>query len=224
MNERMVRAKEVFKRYGMLWVVAGLLFSCGNNQESSGDRSSRLDSLEYTTDQQSTPINKDTLILELTNEILTVFKEKEYQRLVEFFHPTLGVRFSPYGYVDTTSHLAFSASSFQEAIEEDTSQIWGRYDGTGDDILLTPTDYFEKFVYDVDFLDAEETSVNRFLGKGNTLNNLRTIYPGSEFSESYFSGFEAKYGGMDWRSLRLVFRPHEGELYLVAVIHDQWTI
>lgn len=220
----MVGTKEVFMRYGMLWAVVGLLFSCGNNQGGSNDRSGGRDSQEYTTDQQSTAINKDTLILDLTAEILTVFKEKEYRRLAEFFHPTLGVRFSPYGYVDTASHLAFSASSFQAAIDEGKRLLWGSYDGTGDDILLAPADYFEKFVYDVDFLDAEETSVNRFLGTGNTLNNLQTIYPGSEFSESYFSGFEAKYGGMDWRSLRLVFRSHEGELYLVAVIHDQWTI
>ena len=200
----MVPVKAVFMRYGMVCATAWLLFSCGSGQEEgSNDQSNRVDSQEGATDQQTTEVSKDVLILDLTTEILRTFKEKEYHRLTDFFHPVQGVRFSPYGYVDTASHLTFSASSFQAAIDEDKRLIWGSYDGTGDNILLAPTDYFEKFVYDVDFLHAEETSVNRFLGTGNTLNNLQTIYPGSEFSESYFSGFEAKYGGMDWRSLRL---------------------
>lgn len=224
MNERMLRLNEVFMRYGMVWAVVWLFFSCGKSQEDSGDQTSTLDSQENGRDQPSAEVNGDTLILDLTEEILTVFKGKEYYQLTDFFHPTLEVRFSPYGYVDTANHLTFSASSFRQALDEDKKLLWGSYDGTGDDILLTPTAYFEKFVYDVDFLHAEETSVNRFLGKGNSLNNLQTIYPGSDFSESYFSGFEEKYGGMDWRSIRLVFRPHEGRMYLVAVIHDQWTI
>ncbi|MEX2591982.1 MAG: hypothetical protein WD426_04350 [Anditalea sp.] len=109
--------------------------------------------------------------------------------------------------------------------EELNKQVkWGNYDGTGKDILLTPGEYFNKFVYDVDFLNAEQTLVNEMIGEGNSLNNLETVYKGADFTESYFSGFNGKYEGMDWRSLRLVFRRDQGKMFLIAIVHDQWTI
>ncbi|MBC7850338.1 MAG: hypothetical protein H7Y31_11410 [Chitinophagaceae bacterium] len=81
-----------------------------------------------------------------------------------------------------------------------------------------------RFVYDVDFLNAESRTFNHMVATGNTLQNLKSVYPESVFTESYFSGFEEKYDGMDWRSLKLVFQPENGKLYLVGIIHDQWTI
>ncbi|MEO7960049.1 MAG: hypothetical protein ABIR19_00800, partial [Ginsengibacter sp.] len=101
---------------------------------------------------------------------------------------------------------------------------WGAYDGEGGDIRMTIGDYFKKFVYDVDFLSPEKTSYNQTMGAGNSLNNITEIYKDADFMENYFSGFDKKYDGMDWRSLRLVFKEFEGNYYLVGVVHDQWTI
>jgi len=42
--------------------------------------------------------------------------------------------------------------------------------------------------------------------------------------EYHFPGIDPQYGGLDWRSLRLVFQQSGGEWYLVGIIHDQWTI
>jgi (p)ppGpp synthase/HD superfamily hydrolase len=42
--------------------------------------------------------------------------------------------------------------------------------------------------------------------------------------EYHFSGFDPKYEGMDWRSLRLVFEEKDNIWHLVGIIHDQWTI
>jgi hypothetical protein len=50
------------------------------------------------------------------------------------------------------------------------------------------------------------------------------VYRNYDFTESHFSGFEEKYGGMDWRSLRLVFKEIKGRFFLVGVVHDKWTI
>jgi hypothetical protein len=82
----------------------------------------------------------------------------------------------------------------------------------------------EKFVYDVDFIKPEKRSVNKFISGGNSLNNLDSVYKDCDFTESHFSGFEKKYGGMDWRTLRLVFKERNGKYFLVGVVHDQWTI
>ncbi len=62
------------------------------------------------------------------------------------------------------------------------------------------------------------------IGSSNSLNNLETVYNGCNFTESYFSGFDKKFEGMDWSSLRLVFKKHLDRFYLIAIVHDKWTI
>src|SRR5205814_3566037 len=149
-----------------------------------------------------------------------------YQKLASFIEPVEGVRFSPYGYVDTTNDRKFSATEFLNYItgKRSAKLNWGTYDGSGETILLTADEYFNKFVYDVDFLNAEKISLNKTLGKGNSLNNIDSVYRNYVYTEFYFPGFDKKYEGMDWRSLKLVFKKDIDKLYLVALIHDQWTI
>ncbi len=89
---------------------------------------------------------------------------------------------------------------------------------------MTVEDYFKQFVYNADFLNAEKTVVNEFIGGGNSINNLKEAYKNCDFTESYFSGFDQQFEGMDWTSLRLVFERFDGYYFLVGVVHDQWTI
>src|SRR6478735_8929427 len=49
----------------------------------------------------SVPKVRDSLLLKRTIEITTILDKKDYTRLADFFHPTEGVRFTPYGYIDT---------------------------------------------------------------------------------------------------------------------------
>ncbi len=168
--------------------------------------------------------NNDSLLTELSKEILTYIKNKDYNSFSDFIHPVEGIRFSPYAYVDTASEIKMSINDFKRNIKSKKKQSWGSFDGSGDPILMTLKQYFKRFVYDVDFLNPEIFTVNKRSSGGNTIDNREDIYPGSVYTESYFSGFEEKYGGMDWRALRLVFKELEGHFYLVAVIHDEWTI
>ena len=89
---------------------------------------------------------------------------------------------------------------------------------------MTIENYFKKFVYNADFLNAEQTNLNKMVGSGNSLNNLITTYKGCNYTESYFSGFDKKYDGMDWCCLRLVYTKYQLKYYLIAIVHDQWTI
>jgi hypothetical protein len=166
----------------------------------------------------------DSLLLNRTIEITTLLDKKEYTLLADFFHPAEGVRFTPYGYIDTAQDIKFTKDQYLAQLKNKSKQHWGSYDGSGDAINLTVEEYFKKFVYDVKFLKPEKLSINKTLGQGNSLDNLSAIYPGASYTESYFSGFDKKYGGMDWRSLKLVFKQKDGQLYLVGIIHGQWTI
>ena len=166
----------------------------------------------------------DSLLLNRTFEITTLLDKKDYIRLADFFHPTEGVRFTPYGYIDTTKDIKLTKDQFLSQLKSKSKKHWGSYDGSGDPINLTVEEYLKKFVYDVKFLQPEQLSVNKALGQGNSLDNLSAIYPDASYTESYFSGFDKKYGGLDWRSLRLIFKQQGGQIYLVGVIHGQWTI
>ena len=192
---------------------------------SCSDRADKVDDKEVVQFPQSVrEKDVDTLILSLNRVVLSAMKAKDYSSLVTYFHPTTGVRFSPYGYIDTTVNVIFTNEKFLQQFNANKQIYWGQYDGSGDSILLTVKDYFLKFVYNADYLNAEKTSLDKMIGSGNSLNNLQNIYKDCFFTESYFSGFDKKYEGMDWCSLRLVFKKHLTKFYLVGIIHDQWTI
>lgn len=162
----------------------------------------------------------------LAKQVLLALKNKDYTAFANFIHPLEGVRFSPYGFVDTTSDIVLSPRAFLDELSKkpQTKITWGEYDGTGEPIVLTIEAYFKKFVYNADFLNAPQNSWNEMIGSGNSLNNLTTIYKDCAFTEHHFPGFNQKYSGMDWCSLRLVFKKYNNQIYLVGIVHDQWTI
>src|SRR6478752_4533277 len=88
-----------------------ILFSCSNRQVKA-DNNSIDDS-----SQSLTIVESDLTILALTKQVLTSVKNKDYKTLVDFIHPTLGVRFSPYAYIDTTGDIKLSRDKFLREIK-----------------------------------------------------------------------------------------------------------
>ena len=177
-------------------------------------------------DQDDVDDNDDVSenLLLTTVRVLQLLKDKNMDDLSDFIHPTKGVRFSPYGYVDIENHLVFKAEEVNEL--EDNTQVytWGAYDGSGEDIELSFNDYYDKFIFDEDFSNPQIIGNNVIVGIGNSLVNIEEVYPDGRFVELHFEGFDPQYEGIDWRSLRLVFETVDGNWYLVGIVHDQWTI
>jgi len=130
----------------------------------------------------------------------------------------------PYGFIDTAKHKKLSREDFLEAINKKWVLTWGSYDGTGEPIKLTVNQYLAKFVYNADYLNAEADAFDTVINQGNSINNIQKIYPNHHFIDYHFSGFEQQSKGMDWTSLRMVFTKEDGQYFIVAIIHDQWTI
>ncbi len=170
--------------------------------------------------------NDSAFVTSVSLEILKAIKEKDYESLTYYFHPSLGIRFSPYAYIDTAIDVVLTSDEYTNLLTKNKKKLinWGSFDGSGDPIMLTMKNYIKMYVYDVDFFNAEKISFNRILGAGNSQDNIFSVYYGLPFVEFYFSGFEEKYGGMDWRSLKLVFQKYEDRFYLVGIIHSEWTI
>ncbi|MEX2415120.1 MAG: hypothetical protein WD424_03170 [Paenibacillaceae bacterium] len=156
-------------------------------------------------------------------DVINLLKDKDLPRLAAYVHPTEGVRFSPYGYVNTETDVIMQASILQNAFEDDSILDWGNYDGSGQSIDLSFADYYKKFIYDHDFVNADQVGYNTIIGTGNTANNATEVYSDSYIAEYHFKGTKAN-NFMDWSSLRIVLVEHNRDWVVVGIIHDQWTI
>lgn len=154
--------------------------------------------------------------------VINALAEMDMEAVAEYAHPEMGVRFSPYTYV-REEHQVFMAEELPGLVESDEEFLWGQYVGTGDPIELTFEEYYEEFIYPVDFADPEEMAISEEIGWSSMINNIEEFYPDSTFVEYHFSGFDPEFEGLDWRSLRLVFIQEEEVWFLVGVVHDQWT-
>lgn len=197
-----------------------LLLTCCNQGNLKSDNSLSADNLQ----SKSVIENKDSIILELTIQVLTSIKKNDLNSFAKFIHPTLGVRFSPYAYIDTIKDVKLLSSEMTDLVKKQNAINWGSYDGSGEIITLNINEYFKKFVYNADFLNAENKSINKIMQTGNTINNIDSVYKNCDFTENHFSGIDKKFEGIDWCSLRLVYKKFNDNYYLVGVIHDQWTI
>jgi len=204
--------------------ILSLIVACKKNPDKFVN--DKPDSTEYvkTDATKATPVevSKDQALKQLNEEIIQVLKDKDYKKFTDFIHPEKGVRFSMYAFVNPKEDKNFSRSNFMKYQPTKTLFTWGTLDGSGDPYKATIDNYLTKWVYSKDFATGQ-VAFNEFLGKGNSLNNLKEMYPKADFTENYIKGSEAN-AEMDWKSLRLVFEEFQGKYYLVAVVNDQWTI
>jgi hypothetical protein len=155
-------------------------------------------------------------------EIVSALKARDLGVIADHAHPERGVLFSPYAYIDRASNQVWSAQELRGWSRDTRIRVWGTEDGTGFPIKLTPAGYFERYVFPVDFTIGAMVSVDDDQARGNSVNNASEVFPDGVRIEFYRPPSEGE-GGIDWRALRLVFVPVDGEPRLVAIIHDQWT-
>lgn len=163
-----------------------------------------------------------------SHEVLAALARRDFAAVATMIHPSRGVRFSPYSFVDVHADVVLAPRQLAAAAADKRVRTWGTMDGSGKSIDLTFGGYFDRFVWTHDFTGAPKVSVDRALATGNTVDNVADAYPGAHFVELYFPGFDPKYEGMDWESLRLIFEEARSDggsaLWLVGIVHGQWTI
>lgn len=193
------------------------------NGEKGRDKSNSEVEYELTEEGIIEPEFAEMTIAEISNELIEAISIKDFETVSEFTHPVKGVRFTPYTYVSLDNNIAFNQAEIKDFFGNQDIYVWGIYDGVGDDISLTPSQYYEKFIYTNDFKNAEEIGYNEILSIGSMIENQFEVYDNAIVVEYYFSGFNPDYEGMDWRSLRLVFQQYRNDWKLVGIIHNQWT-
>lgn len=213
------------KRLFLFSFIIVLLSACNSNKESKEEtqiKDSVIVKQELPKDDGDGMSQQDS-IKATARQILVFFKENNYPELSKYFSSE-GVVFSPYGFIDPTNSKKLTPEDFLESINKKWILTWGNFDGTGEPIKLSVTAYLKKFVYNADYLNAEAVGYDAIMKQGNSSNNLKELFPNHHYIDYHFSGFDQKLDGMDWTSLRLVFEKEDGQYFLVAVIHDQWTV
>lgn len=199
--------------YLLIVGVLSLLFSC--NFDDPQNVKVRSEEHEVLLHEQ---------MLQLNEQILVSLKNKDWNTFSNFIHPDKGVYFSPYAFLEPFKAVHLTRTEFLKGIEENQEFVWGEYDGIGEEITLSIPAYTDKFLYNVDFSNKAKVFVNEFRGGGNSLNNLKQVFPDHLFVENYFPGDSPEHGGMDWQVLRVVIETKEGKHYVIALINDRWTI
>lgn len=196
---------------GMLTLVVLLSVSCGEVQHPEPAASSD------TGDHSG--------VLQAAKQVVEAIKAKDGERWAKLVHPENGVRFSPYAYIDIKSDVVFFRDQVRRFWTDATIYTWGFADGTGDPIQMTPSQYCDRYIMDRDFLNQSTISVDNDRARGNTNNNAAAVYPQGTRVEYYIAPSPAEgVAEFDWAALRLVFEQSGGSWFLVAVIHDEWTI
>lgn len=157
-------------------------------------------------------------------DILCALRRHDWTAVSQVVHPEQGVRFSPDAYL-SNEDPRFTADELPNALDNPVAYVWGTEPGTGRPIALTFAAYVERYVYDAPYWEKARLGVNVRQGAGNIIDNHEEFFPGSQVVEFHIPGSE-QYGGLDWRSLRLVFLPDPRapqDWWLVAIVHDEWS-
>ncbi len=161
-------------------------------------------------------------VLVVAREVITALAARDYQKL-EGLVSLNGLSLNIYPQLDFQKNL-IAKNDISEIPVDTKIYLWGYTDGKGDPINLTRAEFLTKWIYSnsVDYLKAPDVAVNKKLGGGNSVNTIGE--DGRTYAAFYFSGFDPKYGGMDWTTLYLVFDFVNGEYKLRGIAKDNWTI
>lgn len=154
--------------------------------------------------------------------VIKLIKNRDINALSKYAHPKKGIMFSPYSDLKNNDNQIIEKKELVKIYEKNEELVWGEYDGTGVRILLTFDNYFDRFIYDEDFIEYEP-NYDSIMGTGNSIENMNSVFPYARSVEYYTPGTE-EYAYMDWKSLRLLYEIYRGKYYLVAVVHNEWTI
>lgn len=203
-------------KYFILTAFILSFYACSTKQSKT--ENNQIDST------QTEIVPADSQLIAMSKSILNAFQQKDYKSVAEYISLDLGLRFSPYAFIDTIHDQHFSRSEFLSSIDNKALIEWGKYDGSGEPIEMTFKDYFSRFVVDIDFVKLGEVTVNEFSQRGNTINNIKEAYPGCFYVDYLIKGIDPQFDGMDWKAIRLVFKPINGKIWLIGIVHDEWTI
>jgi len=176
--------------------------------------------------QRQTAVSEDPENAELTMLAYTVLeyiKEDDFVSLSRTVHPIYGVVLSPYATINLSTNQRFSVDEVTTLNTNTHIYMWGVFNGSGEPITLTPSEYFKKFVPAAEHINAPVIGINRIIRSGNALENMIDVFPNVKFVDFHIPGGDSA-EEFAWSSLRLGFEEYEGHLRLIVILFNTWTV
>ena len=214
-------------KYALFILITLLFWSCDSTSEDTKTEPSKTkEARDTSVVDSSNEASKHNDLRTIGDELLSAFSSKNYAGLSPYIKDENStLLFAPYLYIDTSRAQELTLEELEQFDEEQKVLDWGWYDGSGDPIELSVSDYVDRFVYDVDYLNETDTiTLNHLHFKGNSLNNISEVFPESNYIHYYRAPKDPELGEMDWRSIVFVFEEIDNKNYLKAVVHNEWTI
>ena len=205
------------KRRVILLTGAILTFLC-----LSGPAGEAYGISRYIDDYSETEKTTAEMGISTATDILRNIKARDYKALSGCIHPEKGVIFSPYSYVNKDEDITLTADQLLSS-GNNSKYIWGSYGEGPNPIELTIEEYFDQFVYDKDYLSADQVAVNSIIRSGNSIENVAEVFNDCLFVDFHDPGSTA-YEGLDWSSLKIVLENYNGDYKVVAIIHSSYTL
>ncbi len=162
------------------------------------------------------------IVGEKSRAVVRALQNNDTRALAKFVHPTRGVRFSPYVNADARDRT-IKCSQMPYLANHPCKWNWGEYDGSGEPMNLTWNEFRRKMLVPHSYIPGAREDFNLLSQNGNMPNRLLEVYPGAIFARYYLPGANPDFGGLDWRTLFLAWRPVGKTWYLVGVANDEWT-
>ena len=198
------------------FVASLFLFWCGTTNPNASCETGNVCPLPVITGQQ-------TSLTWIAQQTILAIKTKDFATLSSLVS-TNGVRFSAFENVNTGRDIVLTPQQIASANTTSWTETRWAYDGSGQPINLSISQYRAKFVYDVDFASVPIQQRNQIIQRGNVINNITSVYAGKQVIEYHVTGIDPQYNGMDWKSLYLIFGQENGVWKLMWVVHGQRTI
>lgn len=154
-------------------------------------------------------------------DVLDALARKDFRRLATFTGDE-GLLLSPYVMIDD-GDVRLSRTEVENCATNPQVRHWGDKDGSGDPIEASCNRYFDEYVWNADYRQADEVLYNEPRQRGNDINNNHNFVPDGIVVELHIRGKSLE-TELEWKSLRLIFRKSERGLSFIAITRDVWTV
>ena len=162
----------------------------------------------------------------LGRKALALLARADYAALLPSTCAPGGLSFSPYARnLASLSPVQLAADDLRRFASHPDKRIWGRYDGSGADIVLTPRAYHAQFVYDVDYQRRARATLRSpaALKADAELSALAGAYPGAGLV-IYRDPGTRRNDFKDARELIMVVRPVGKRWCLQGLSHSEDSV
>lgn len=164
--------------------------------------------------------------MEFGHGVLRLLSQARYAAIADQVCAADGLGFSPYARnLDRLEVRRLNRQALEGFAASRQALDWGRYDGSGALIVLTPMTYHRQFVYDVDYLSKGRPvhlGVEQVAAESG-LSAVAATYPAADLVLYRFAGSRAAQF-KDARELLLILNRAQGRWCLEAIAHSEDTV